>query len=68
MMGTRVIDYSEKIADGIEPMVQSLRYAFGVDRRDNTPFSTTARPEKSTAAPAKIKPRPSGLFGYVDLD
>lgn len=68
MMGTRVRDYSESIADEVEPVVQALRYAFGVDRRDNTPFINTAHPEDSTASPAKIKPRPSGLFGYVDLD
>jgi hypothetical protein len=67
-MGTRVIDYSENIADGIEPVVRALRYAFGVDRRGNLPFITTAHPENSTVTTAKIKPKPSGLFGYVDLD
>jgi len=67
-MGTRVIDYSENIAHGIEPVVQALRYALGVDRRGNPPFITTAHSENSTVTPAKIKPKPSGLFGYVDLD
>ena len=68
MMGTRVIDYSENMRDDLESVAQALRCVFGVDRCNNTPSITTAYPEDSTATPIKIKPKPSSLFGYVDLD
>lgn len=68
MMGVRVIDYSENMRDDIESVAQALRYVFGVDRCSNTPFITTAYPEGSTVTPVKIEPKPSSLFGYVDLD
>ena len=68
MMGVRVTDYNENMRDNIKSVAQALRHVFGVDRCSNTPFVTTAYPEDSTVTPIKIKPRPSGLFGYVDLD
>ncbi len=68
MMGVRVTDYSENMRDDIESVAQALRYVFGVDRCSNTPLVTTAYPEDSTVTPVKIKPKPSSLFGYVDLD
>ncbi len=68
MMGVRVIDYRENIRDDVESIAQALRYVFGVDRCSNTPFVTTAYPEDSTVTPVKIEPKPSSLFGYVDLD
>jgi len=68
MMGVRVTDYSENMRDDVESVAQALRYVFGVDRCSNTPFVTTAYPEDSTVTPVKIEPKPSGLFGYVDLD
>jgi Ni,Fe-hydrogenase I small subunit len=68
MMGVRVTDYSENIRDDVESVAQALRYVFGVDRCSNTPFITTAYPEDSTDTPVKVEPKPSSLFGYVDLD
>ncbi|MBE9477674.1 MAG: hypothetical protein IMY81_00320 [Chloroflexi bacterium] len=68
MMGARVIDYSENMRDDVESVAQALRYVFGVDRCSNTPFITTAYPEDSTVTPVKVEPKPSSLFGYVDLD
>jgi hypothetical protein len=68
MMGARVIDYSENIRDDIESVARALRSVFGVDRCSNTPFVTTAYPEGSTVTPVKVEPKPSSLFGYVDLD
>ena len=68
MMGVRVIDYSENMRDDLESVAQALRCVFGVDRCSNTPSITTAYPEESTVIPIKIKPKPSSLFGYVDLD
>lgn len=67
-METRVIDRSENVADGVESVAPALRHTFGVERRSNTPFITATHPGNSTSSLAKIKPRPSGLFGYVDLD
>ena len=67
-VGVRVIDYSENIRDDIESVAPALRYVFGVARCSTTPFITTAYPEGSTVTPVKIEPKPSGLFGYVDLD
>ena len=67
-MGVRVMDYSENMRDDLESVAQALRCVFGVDRSSNTPFITTAHPEESTVIPVKIKPKPSSLFGYVDLD
>ncbi len=68
MMGARVIDCSENMRDDVESVAQALRYVFGVDRCSNTPFITTAYPEGSTVTPVKVEPKPSSLFGYVDLD
>jgi len=68
MMGVRVTDYRENMRDDVESVAQALRYVFGVDRRSNTPFITTAYPEGSTVTPVKVEPKPSSLFGYVDLD
>ena len=68
MMGVRVTDYSENMRDDIESVAQALRYVFGVDRCNNAPFVTTAYPEGSTVTPVKVEPKPSSLFGYVDLD
>ena len=68
MMGVRVMDYSENMRDDLESVAQALRCVFGVDRCGNTPLITTAHPEDSTVTPVKIKPKPSSLFGYVDLD
>ena len=68
MMGVRVTDYSENMRDNIESVAQALRHVFGVDRCSDTPFVTTAYPEDFTVTPVKIKPKPSSLFGYVDLD
>ena len=68
MMGVRVTDYSENMRDDIESVAQALRYVFGVDRCSNTPFITTAYPEDLTITPVKVEPKPSSLFGYVDLD
>ena len=62
------MDYSENMRDDVESVAQALRYVFGVDRRSNTPLIATAYPEDSTDTPVKIKPKPSSLFGYVDLD
>ena len=68
MMGMRVMDCSENMRDDLEPVAQALRCVFGVDRCGNTPLITTAHPEDSAVAPLKIEPKPSSLFGYVDLD
>lgn len=68
MMGVRVMDYSENVRDDLESVAQALRCVFGVDRSSNTPFITTAHPEESTVITVKIEPKPSSLFGYVDLD
>ena len=68
MMGVRVIDYSENMRDDLESVAQALRHVFGVDGYSNTPFITTTYAEGSTVTPVKVEPKPSGLFGYVDLD
>jgi len=68
MMGVIVMDYSENMSDDLESVAQALRCVFGVDRCGNTPLITTAHPEDSAVAPLKIEPKPSSLFGYVDLD
>jgi len=67
-METRVIDCSENLLQGIESVAPALKHTFGLERRSNTPFISTTYPKESTSSPAKIKPRPSALFGYVDLD
>jgi len=68
MMVVRVVDHSENMTDDLESLAQALRCVFAVDRCSNTPFITTDHPEGSSVTPVKIEPKPSSIFGYVDLD
>lgn len=67
-METRVIDCSENLLHAMESVAPALKHTFGVKRRNNTFLINTPHPKDPTSSPAKIKPRPSALLGYVDLD
>lgn len=69
MRSARTIDCTEnKIGYGGESAPRQVKYVFGVDRINNTPYITTAYHEDLATDRIKVKPKPSRLFGYVDID
>lgn len=46
----------------------SLRYTFEFDHRNRTPFIAVVECEELRENSVKIVPKPSNLFGYVNVD
>jgi hypothetical protein len=67
-MCARLLEWRDKNRSSGEYISQSPRYIFEIDRHSNTPFITVVQPEEFREATIKIKPKPSNLFGYIDID
>jgi len=69
MRSARTTDCREKnMGYGEEVATRPVKYIFGVDRLSNTPYITMAYHEDLATDRIKVKPKPSRLFGYVDID
>ncbi|MFO8143235.1 MAG: hypothetical protein R6T78_00945 [Dehalococcoidales bacterium] len=69
MRSARTIGCRENnVRYGEDTAARPVKYIFGVDRTSNTPYITTAYHEDVATDSIKVKPKPSRLFGYVDID
>jgi len=69
MRSARTMDCREQnMSYGGDAATQPMKYVFGVDRLSNTPYITMVYREDLATDRIKVEPKPSRLFGYVDID